>query len=106
LTLTLNHNKGTKNVCFCLSEWIGIVVPMNKAGQSHARTEHKNTHELHCSGAVINQDTSSIGEAQEKGRMAAKVWISPDINIHGFVAIVDGAVDKSWVCGDCGWCGE
>jgi hypothetical protein len=58
---------------------------------------------LNYSGAVINQNTSSIREAQEKGRNAAKVWISPDINIHGFVVIVDGAVDKSWVCGDCGW---
>ncbi len=61
---------------------------------------------LNYSVTVINQNTSSIREAQEKGRMAAKVWISPGINIHGFVVIVDGAVDKSWVCGDCGWHGE
>ena len=81
-------------------------VPTNNAGQSHAKTEHTITHELHCSGAVIIQDTSSIGEAQEKGRTATKDWISPYQYSCGFVVIVDGADDKSWVCGDCGWRGK
>ena len=48
------------------------------------------TIKIHLRGTVINQGTSSIGEAQEKDRTAAVVWIGPD-NIHGFV---DGVLEK------------
>ena len=58
----------------------------------------RNPYALHLSGTVINQDTSSIGEAQEKVRIAALVWIGPD-NIHGFV---DGALDKWAMIGEFG----